>query len=68
MVPMLIFVWVYFLMVLDRAKHPKVVQEVPKGPFDYGQVREMLVKISGRLDAAEAECAKLARSRRGVAP
>jgi hypothetical protein len=65
---MLIFVWVYFLMVLDRAKHPKAVQEAPKGPFDYGQVREMLVRISERLDAAEARCAKLARARGGVAP
>jgi hypothetical protein len=63
MVPSLIFIWVYFLMVLDRAKHPKVVEEVPKGPYDYARIREMVVKISDRLDAVEGECAKLARGR-----
>jgi hypothetical protein len=63
MVPMLIFVWVYFLMMLDRAKHPKAVQDVPQGPFDYAQVRKMVVKITERLDAIEGECAKVARER-----
>jgi hypothetical protein len=66
MVPMLIFVWVYFLMILDKAKHPKAAQEAPKGPYDYAQIREMLVKISERLDAAEGACAKLARTSRGA--
>ena len=63
MVPMLIFVWVYFLMMLDRAHHPKATSEMPKGPYDYGQIREMVEKISGRLDAIESDCAKLARRR-----
>ena len=63
---MLIFVWVYFLMVLDKAHHPKASPEVTKGPFDYGQVRELLTKISERLDTVESECGKLARSRGGA--
>ena len=63
MVPSLIFLWVYFLMVLDRAKHPKVTQEIPQGPYDYASIREMVVKISDRLDSLESECAKLARGR-----
>ena len=63
MVPMLIFVWVYFLMVLDRAKHPKVAEAAPDGPYDYARIREMVVKISDRLDAIEGECAKLAHGR-----
>lgn len=63
MVPMLIFVWVYFLMILDKAHHPKAAPDVPKGPVDFAQVREMLTKISERLDSIESECAKLARSR-----
>lgn len=63
MVPMLIFVWVYFLMMLDKAKHPKAAEEAPKGPYDYASIREMVVKISDRLDAVEGECSKLARGR-----
>ena len=63
MVPMLIFVWVYFLMILDKSRRPKAAQETPKGPYDYAQIREMLVKISDRLEAAEGECAKLAGGR-----
>jgi hypothetical protein len=63
MVPMLIFVWVYFLMVLDKAKHPKVVEDAAKGPCDFAHLREMAVKIADRLDAVESECAKLARGR-----
>jgi len=63
MVPMLIFVWVYFLMVLDKSRHPKVAEQNLNGPYDYARIREMVVKISDRLDAVEGECAKLARGR-----